>query len=662
MCSGIDSSSRFEWLETNGLGGFASSTIAGVNTRRYHGLLTAATKPPGGRFVLLSKIEETIVIGGQRVELSTNRYSGVVHPSGYRYMVEFRLDPFPVFTFEVEGVRIVKRVFMVHDENTTAIDYEIAGGGCVLELRPLIAFRDYHSTTHANSALNPTIDISEGAVSIQPYGSLPRLHFAHNARRVEAVGEWYFGFDYAMEQARGLDHREDLFCPLVATFDLKEGTSAVVIASLETHRAAEIAILRANEVDRRARIQTATSSDDSLTAMLVTAADQFIVRRGEFETIIAGYHWFMDWGRDTMISLPGLTLVTGRFDVAKNLLLAFAQFIDRGMLPNCFPDAGNAPEYNTVDAALWFIEAVRAYVEYSGDRKIVPLLYPKLLGIIDCYRTGTRYDIHADNDGLIAAGNEGTQLTWMDARVNGRAVTPRHGKPVEIQALWYNALRIVQQFAHELEDPDASQPLDELASRASESFNKLFWNEDAGCLYDVVRGDFKDASIRPNQVLALSLTHSMVALDRAARILVVAERELLTPFGLRTLAPSDLNYRGKYEGPPEQRDAAYHQGTVWPWLLGPFMSAYQKVHGESSARVKQWLSSWEGHLREVGLGQVSEIFEGDAPHLPCGCIAQAWSVGELLRVCVLAGFTSENAAVGPTAVPTASGNRQTDPA
>jgi len=640
VCGNLEGALRREWLETNGLGGFASSTIIGLNTRRYHGLLTAATRVPVGRMVLLSKLEETVVIGGQRFDLAANRYPGVVHPQGYQYMKSFRLDPFPVFTYRVAGLEIEKTVFMAHGENTTVIEYEARGDrpDCSLELRPLIAFRDYHSTTHCNTALNPFVAMEPGLAVVTPYEGLPALYCAHDAEEIETAGSWYYNFEYDIERERGLDYREDLFNPFMVRFNLSHRHFATVIASTARCEVAQAARLRISETDRRAKLVQASPSEDSLVRSLVGAADHFIVQRQEFKTIIAGYHWFCDWGRDTMISLPGLTLITGRQDAARSILLAFAKMADRGMLPNRFPDAGEPPEYNTVDASLWFVEAVRRLLKYSGDYEFIrDQFYPKLVEIIDWYARGTRYNIHVDTDGLVECGAEGTQLTWMDAKVGDWVVTPRRGKPVEIQALWYNALRIVEALAEKFGETETGRRCNQMAAQASQSFNSLFWNQQAACLYDVVHGETRDGAIRPNQIFAASLAHSMLSPARSRAVVEVVQRELLTPYGLRTLAPGDPQYRPRYEGDQRSRDGAYHQGTVWPWLLGPFLSAYLKTNGhtpKAREQARQWLSAIEPHLSEAGLGQISEICDGDAPHHPRGCIAQAWSVAEILRALV----------------------------
>jgi predicted glycogen debranching enzyme len=651
----LERSLKREWLETNGLGGFASSTIVGCNTRRYHGLLTAATKPPVGRLVLLSKLEETLILDGRRFDLSVNRYPGAVHPQGHRYLASFRLDPFPVLTYSVEGVEIEKSVFMVQGENTTVVQYAVRGLGaraasreCSLELRPLIAFRDYHSLTHENSGLNAHVAIESGVASVTPYEGLPALHFAHDADEINPTGQWYRNFEYDVERERGLDCSEDLFNPFVARFDLQKRSGATVIASLEPRNVRHAPTLRDAEIARRAKVASASPREEPFVRALVASADQFIVARGDQKTVIAGYHWFSDWGRDTMIALPGLTLATGRAEIAKSILLAFAAHVDRGMLPNRFPDAGEAPEYNTVDATLWFFEAIRALAASTGDYEFVRTNFYKVLAdIIDWHVRGTRYGIRLDSDGLLASGEPGVQLTWMDAKVGDWVVTPRHGKAVEIQALWYNALRIMEDFAGRFGDDSAGRRYGEMAARAEAAFDAQFWNEEAACLYDVVSDDARDGSIRPNQIFALSLAHPLVTGEKARRVLDVVERELLTPYGLRSLSPRDPQYRGRYEGGPWSRDGAYHQGTVWPWLMGPFITAYVRAHGgtaEARSRAAQWLRPLEEHLRDAGLGQISEIFDGDPPHYPCGCIAQAWSVAELLRACVEDVFVSPRAA------------------
>ena len=639
-CSRISRAMKLEWLETNGIGGFASSTIAGLNTRRYHGLLTAATKPPVGRMVLLSKLDETLVSGDRRYELSANQYPGTIYPQGYQFAQQFRLDPFPIACFRAEGLELEKRTFMVHGENTTVVEYELKSpaGECTLELRPLIAFRGYHSLTHENSALDATVTAHEGIARMTPYQGLPTIYFGYGSAVLERSGDWYRNFEYEQELERGLDFREDLFNPFVLRFQLKPGMPVAVIASTEPRQASAAPAFKRRELERRNALLDLVPLKLPLIRKLAAAADQFIVQRGEFETIIAGYPWFSDWGRDTMIALPGLTLAAGRPETARKILLAFAAAVDEGMLPNRFPDDGAAAEFNAVDATLWFCEAIRAYTQYTGDFEFVcESLYQILTGIVDWHIRGTRYGIKVQNDGLLACGQPGVQLTWMDAMIGDWVVTPRNGKPVEIQALWYNALRIIEDLASRFGDAPRKSSLGELADRANESFNAQFWNKSSMCLYDVVDGKFNDGGIRPNQIFAVSLSHSMLSSDRARDVVQTVRRELLTPFGLRTLSPRDPRYRGRYEGGVRERDSAYHMGTVWPWLMGPFLTAYLKTNG-SNPDARQLAEGWFQQCCQPmfsgALGQIPEIADGDPPHELRGCFAQAWSVGELLRVAV----------------------------
>jgi predicted glycogen debranching enzyme len=622
ICGNPERASRLEWLETNGLGGFASSTIIGLNTRRYHGLLIAATRPPTGRMLLLSKLEETL----NGVELSANRYPGVVHPEGFRYLLEFRLDPFPVFVYQVDGCTLEKRVFMLQGENTTVVEYRLLNGALsTLTIRPLIAFRDYHATTHENSAIRTAVENHDGVLTFAPYDGVPPMHLSHPGTTGPGMG-WFRNFEFDRERERGLDCREDLFNPVLLTIPLEAGTPVRVTASAGDSSGAAGAAVSEPDLPEET---------PDLVRTLHRASGQFLTHRGALRSVIAGYHWFTDWGRDAMISLPGLTLVTGRHQAARQILDSFAEHIDQGMLPNRFPDGGEKPEYNTVDATLWFFEAIRAYTRYSGDYSWVRhVLYEKLKDIVAWHQRGTRYGIHLDSDGLLACGVPGVALTWMDVKIGDLVVTPRHGKPVEVQALWYHALRVLEDLARRFRDIRTRRECADLASAAARSFRARFWNTPAGCLFDVVRENEVDASIRPNQILAVSLSHPLLEGERARRVVDVVNRELRTPMGLRTLSPKDPQYRGRYEGDVAARDSAYHQGTVWPWLLGPFITAYVKVNGRSGAARAQaaaWLGAFYSHLNAECLGQISEIADGDSPHTPRGCVAQAWSVAEVLR-------------------------------
>jgi predicted glycogen debranching enzyme len=640
ICGNLDAALRREWLETNGIGGFASASITGANTRRYHGLLTAATKPPVGRMVLLSKLEETLIIGDQRFDLSTNQYQGAIHPRGFELLTSFRLDPFPIFSFEVEGVQIEKSVFMSQGSNTTVIEYRILNAprksALRLEIRPLIAFRDYHSLTHENGAVDPTLQQEPGMISLRPYNGVPRLYLAHNAADVQSHSDWYRQFFYAVEAERGLDTTEDLFNPAIISFEISKTQPATIIASTEPQRVANATRYRKAEISRREQIAASVPSDDPLARQLALAADQFIAHREDGYTVMAGYPWFTDWGRDTMIALPGLTLPMGRADIARGILHEFAKHVDQGMLPNRFPDGNEAPEFNTVDATLWFFEAVRAYLDFTGDEKFVrEELYGVLKDIIDWHIGGTRYNIRILENGLLNAGEQGVQLTWMDAKVGDWVVTPRSGKPVEIQALWFNALKVMEDLATRFNDQEAVKRFRTSSALVQWTFNRLFWNEEKGCLYDVVNGGNPDGSIRPNQIFAVSLHYSMLPRDRSEKVLQVVEQQLLTPYGLRTLNQQDPNYKGRYEGGPYQRDSAYHQGTVWPWLMGPYISAYLKVRGNTESTrlyVRELLRPLEEHFNEGCLGQISEIYDGSVPQYERGCFAQAWSVGQIMQV------------------------------
>jgi predicted glycogen debranching enzyme len=640
ICGNLDAALRREWLETNGIGGFSSASITGANTRRYHGLLTAATKPPLGRMVLLSKLEETLIIGDQRFELSTNQYQGAIYPRGFELLTSFRLDPFPIFTFEIEGIQIEKSVFMPQDTNTVVVEYRVLNApskpALRLEIRPLMAFRDYHSLTHENGTLDPTLRQEPGMVSIRPYDGVPRLYLAHNASQVDAHHDWYRTFFYAVEAQRGLDTVEDLFNPAIFSFEISKTQQATIIASTDPQKTANTARMRKAEITRRQEIAASAPVDDPMARQLALAADQFIAKRGDGYTVMAGYPWFTDWGRDTMIALAGLTLPTGRTAIAKGILHEFAKLVDEGMLPNRFPDGNEAPEFNTVDATLWLFEAVRTYLDNTDDEKFVrEELYSVLQDIIDWHVRGTRYSIRMLENGLLNAGERGLQLTWMDAKVGDWVVTPRSGKPVEIQALWFNALKVMEDLATRFGDNEAVKRFRTRSALVQWTFNRMFWNEEKRCLYDVVNGGNPDGSIRPNQIFAISLHYSMLPLDRAQKVLEVVERDLLTPYGLRTLNEQDSNFKGRYEGDPYHRDSAYHQGTAWPWLLGPFISAYLKVHGsteETRQHARELLRPLEENFSYGCLGQISEIYDGSVPQYERGCFAQAWSVGQIMHM------------------------------
>jgi len=654
----ITAAEQREWLVTNGIGGFASGTVAGSLTRRYHGLLIAALQPPLGRTLLVSKLEETAAYGGRQYRLSTNRWAGgTVDPRGHQLIEKFRLEgTTPVWTYALGDALLEKRIWMQHGANSTYVRYTLVrGSGPVeLDLRALINYRDYHSTTHAGDWRMSVERVSRG-LCIRAFEGAAPFYLLSAEAPAEPEHDWYHNFFLAVANYRGLDDTEDHLHAATFRAQLEPGQSCSIVLSTEAGASvdaeAALAAHRQREDDLLSRWRTAAPEARRSAAagapawieQLVLAADQFIVTRPLHDdpgalSIIAGYHWFGDWGRDTMIALPGLALATGRPEIARNILRTFARFVDRGMLPNVFPDAGQTPEYNTVDATLWYFEAVRQYYADTEDGELVAELFPVLAEIIDWHLRGTRYGIKADPaDSLLRAGEPGVQLTWMDAKVGDWVVTPRIGKPVEINALWLNAAVTMTRFCRMLKRPCAAY--DSLARHIRASFPR-FWNEKAQCLYDVIDGPLgNDDSLRPNQIFAVSLPEC--ALDAAQQRAVVdsVARELLASHGLRSLAQGHRDFTGHYGGSPRERDAAYHQGTVWGWLIGPFVLAHLRVHQDPAAAAR-FLAPFADHLRMHGLGTVSEIFDGDAPFTPRGCIAQAWSVAEILRAWLACKSTS----------------------
>ena len=640
VCSDYSRSSRLEWIESNGTGSFAMGTVAGANTRRYHGLLVASLRPPVDRHVLLSRLEEVVSDGSLEAPLGTAQYPGALHPAGYRNLIEFRLDPFPTWVYDVGGAHVEKQIFLVEGEDTVVVQYR-ATRRRTLCISPFLAFRDYHSLTHANPALEGSVreERTPGALvlRVRPYGPLPELRFhVSPGASFTADGVWYRAVQYVEEQERGLDFVEDLW--KMGTLSVEVGPEAPVflVATIGPRQvdAAAVDSLSAAERERRR-----PRSQDRLTARLELAAEQFIARRATGEpTIIAGYPWFTDWGRDTMIALPGLLLARGRLDDARQVLRGFLAFLDRGLIPNRFPDRPEEkPEYNTVDATLWLFQAVHAYLQAGGSASFLrDEFLPAGKEILRWHREGTHHGIHVDPaDNLLAQGEPGAQLTWMDARVGDSVITPRHGKPVEINALYYNALRLMSSWTHACGDAESAASYASGADAVQHSFEQAFWNPERGCLYDVVGPDGRpDPSLRPNQIFAVSLPFPLLRPEQQKAVVRVVEAKLLTPYGLRTLAAGEPGYMPRYGGGSAERDGAYHQGTVWPWLLGPFVRAYLAAFGrtpETLARCRELLGPLEAHLDEACLGNVSEVFDAESPHRPGGCPAQAWSVSELLR-------------------------------
>jgi len=623
-----------EYLETNALGGWSGSSIAGAHTRRYHGLFVAAINPPTDRMVLLSKLDETIIVGEVRYELSCNLYDGdVIHPNGNQYLESFTKYLFPEWIYEVNGIQLKKTICMIHDENTVVIKYEVirANFDFILEFLPLMAARGYHELGHASPRMHWDTEFNNGISYNQPdgvnnvYVSIPGSTYLHTPR-------WFNSFKYSVEQYRGLDYTEDLFNHGVFSVQLKDGDELNIIISTENPEGRNGAELIKQEYKRRKKLLKGQTEDETL-RQLILAADQFIVNRDEnLKTVIAGYHWFTDWGRDTMISLPGLTLSTGRFDDAKKILAAFAKSVSMGMLPNRFQEK-EPPEYNNVDGTLWYFIAVYKYLLATDDKKFVlDEILPVLKEIIDWHFKGTRYNIHVDEDGLLYAGEVGQQLTWMDARIGTWVVTPRMGKPVEIQALWYNVLKIFAELLRLNKQKKDSETIEISAAKAKESFDKLFWNSEGNYLYDLIDENGKSNSeLRPNQLFAISLPFSLIDGEKAEAVLKIVEENLYTPVGLRSLPMEDVHYVHQYGGDQWHRDSSYHEGTAWSWLLGPYIDALMKVNGEW-LKAKTVIDNFRYHLNEACIGQVSEIFDADLPHHPRGCVAQAWGVAEVLRV------------------------------
>ena len=632
-----------EWLLTNGIGGFASGTVAGSNTRRYHGLLIAALTPPLGRTLLVSKVDARATYLDATVALTSNEYAdGTIDPDGLAQLSSFQLEgTIPVWQYGVADALIEQRVWLAHGENTAYLRFSLlrASAPLTLTLWPFVAYRDYHSHQHGQG-WQFDVRADGGRCDVLAFAGAKPLTICADRGAFAARGDWFWNFQHRAEAVRGLDAQEDLVRAAELTVTLAAGESVTLTFSIEASPQAAQAALAAQYRRQHALLAAVPGQHPAAIHRLILAADQFVVGRGAAgaaadaagKTLIAGYPWFGDWGRDTMIALPGLTLSTQRHDVAAQILLTYAQHVSEGMLPNRFPDADEAPEYNTVDATLWYFHAVDAYIQSSGDRDLAIALYPVLNDIIDWHVRGTRYGIKADDDGLLRAGEPGVQLTWMDARVGDHVITPRIGKPVEINALWYRALCVTANLADAANDPVRARALRERASRAAGAFAARFWCADHGYLFDVVDGpEGNDAALRPNQIVALAIAPELLPVEQARQVVQVCARQLWTANGLRSLAPSAVQYAPYYRGGPAQRDSVYHQGTVWGWLLGPFAEAHYHAFGDKDAALS-YLCGIFKHLDEAGLGSISEIFDGAPPHRPHGCFAQAWSVAEVLRV------------------------------
>ena len=629
-----------EWLEADGLGGFASGTVSGIRTRRYHALLLTATNPPAGRFVFVNGFDASVETADRTYALSSQLYTpDIMHPDGARRIAEFKPELWPRWVYGLEdGTKIQQEIFVVHGASVVCLSWRLLtpDRNAVLSLRLFFSGRDYHSMHHENSMFQFEPRHDGNRLVWHPYPGIPGIIALHNGEYLHQP-DWYRNFLYQEERARGLDFVEDLTSPGTIHWDLARSEAILILAAegfdgnhfLADHSADQLlSNFRVVESKRRANFFTA----------LDRAADAYLVKRGNGRTIVAGYPWFTDWGRDAFISLRGLCLATERLDDARDILLEWSNVVSEGMLPNRFPDQGDQPEYNSVDASLWYVIAVYEFLQAMKSkngmvyRRQKRSLQKALDAILTSYSQGTRYGIRMDGDGLLAAGAPGVQLTWMDAKVGDWVVTPRIGKPVEVQALWLNALWIGSQFSERWKEPFA---------RGVESFRARFWNEKGGYLYDVVDADHQpgklDASFRPNQIFAVGgLPIALIEGAAANRIVETVTERLWTPMGLRSLAPGEPGYKPRYDGGVSARDGAYHQGTVWPWLIGPFVEAWMRVHGESAQAKREarsrFLTPLFEHLDSAGLGHVSEIADAAPPYTPRGCPFQAWSLAELLRL------------------------------
>lgn len=640
-CQNLDCALSHEWLETNGIGGFSSGTVSGANTRRYHALLLTAPQAGGNRYVLVNQVEEWLQIDGEEYSLSTNLYPGAVHPQGYHHCISFSSTPWPTWIFRYHRKTCRREIIRIHGDDLVIVRWtlvESPSQTLIIRVRPMLTGRDYHALHHENGQLSPAFTLSPRWVTWQPYGSLPPVHSFHTGTFRHAP-DWYRHVQYPLEKERGLDCEEDWWSPGEFTFELKPGKEQTLAFTSGAIDSLDVHGLISGERARRTRLQKIAPVTDQLAETFRQASEIFLVQRDTRQTVIAGYPWFTDWGRDTFISLPGLCLVTGRYEIAWRIIESFSGHVSEGMVPNRFPDVGKEPEYNAIDASLWFIYAIDRYLAYSNDlTRVQSVAWPVIKQILDGYRGGTRYHIHMDIDGLITGGTPGTQLTWMDAKIGDWVVTPRHGKPVEVQALWIRALDVGARLATLFRNSSFAKRCRAERARAVESFRRKFWCRNGQYLYDTIDGPVgNDTSIRPNQIYAISLCDDLLTRNQAQQVLQIVIDHLLTPVGLRTLSPHDSRYRPRYEGGPVERDRAYHQGTVWPFLLGPFITSWVKTSGgteESKVVARSFLKGLEEHLRETCIGQISEIFDGDAPHHPRGCPAQAWSIAEPLRAMV----------------------------
>ncbi len=638
---------KLEWLDANGIGGYASSTIFSCHTRKYHGLFVANLRDPAGRFALLSKFEDSLQSNGGEFFLSMHRYPDLLFPDAPAGLQEFRLDLSPSFIYAAEGLRIRKSLLMVQGKDLLLVRYDLDEGppAAVLCIKPLLAFRGYHALAGENPFFRSGVHEKKNGFRIDPYEGMPPLYIQTNVRSLfRPTPVWYRNFVYEEERARGYDWKEDLMMPGILEIPIRRGGSAIVSVSLQPFRE-QIKKTWNREIESRAAARSkdedwarrfAPEEDRTLVSTLLAAGRQFLIRGPQGRpAIIAGYHWFGSWGRDTLLSLPGLTFCLDRHREGLEILTALGEQERDGVLPNILSDDGEGGDYNTVDASLLFFWAVQQMLQFGGDPERVRVaLWPVMKRILQRYAEGTIWDIHVASNGLLSAGSAQTHLTWMDAVVNGRPVTPRCGFAVDINALWYNALCFARELSRRFGDDFFA--FDGYIGRFQDSFVDTFWYGGGGYLGDTWNNGVLDTSLRPNMIFAVSLPHSPLDAAKGALVVRAVQEDLLTPRGLRTLSPKDPAYRGRCTGDQASRDSAYHQGTVWPWLLAPFGEAYLKV-SEDGIQARRFLIAvlrdfLRSHLHEAGLGSISEIFDGDPPHEARGCIAQAWSVAGALRL------------------------------
>ena len=683
----LEFGTRREWILSNGIGGFASSTILGMNTRRYHGLLVAALRPPGRRALLLSHLEDSVLVKGERHWLSSNFYPGVIHPDGIRSLTLFSLDPLPEFTYKAGPSTITKTIAILSGLNAVVVVYTLVDSPVPVELRvePLVNFREYHGIRRGGRF---SIAYARGGLWVVPEeaGASGGVYLSMGDAAFEATGYWYRDMEYPQERARGLEFREDHFNPGRFTVTLEPGDRAALYASDfgplkeagglcrergsadaatgETPKDPIAAATEEMNTRRSLPLPSWFPRDDAFASTLASTASSFLVCGEDGRmSVIAGYHWFEPWGRDTFISLPGLCLVTGRYREARSVFEGFAKHLRKGLIPNRITDPGWGPEYNSADASLWFVYALWKYLEYTDDLGFVNDMFPFVKEIIEWYMVGTDYNIGMSPNGLLWQGQPGMQLTWMDAKVGEWVITPRAGWTVEINGLWYNALRVAAAISRLLGPRYGrfGETCEATAARLKKSFDWLMWDDEADSVIDA-RGPLgPDRSLRPNQLIAMYLPFPLVDRSRASRALKKILDHLYTPLGVRTLAADDPRYRGRYRGGPAERDASYHQGTAWPWLIGPLVTALRRWQADGGAAgggccrqgyLGGFFRPFAAHLSDAGLGSISEVFDGDEPQDPGGCISQAWSVAEILRA-----YVEDYLEVGPAAEKRRSGRR-----